>query len=133
MDARCSAAEALARATGRPVEDPRAGFNVAALLLAPIWMIAHGLRAAGLLVLVPALAIGPLVAGAHWVPLVFVASIPLAAGLALAFVGNRIAVAYTGLETPSAFSASQLPWALAGTALHTVVLPWTIYLTGLVD
>ena len=40
-----------------------------------------------------------------------------AADPALGFVGNRIAVKYTGLQQPGAFSASQLPWAIAGIGL----------------
>ena len=120
-------AENQARRTGAAVADPRRGVNVGAFLLAPFWMLAHGMKAPGAMVLLPTLAIVPLVQRELWVPLLFVAGIPIAAGAALAFVGNRIGVAHTGLESPGEFAASQRPWALAGIALHTIVLPWALY------
>lgn len=116
--------EAHARATGGRLEDPRRGWNVGAFFLAPLWMVRHGLALPGALLLVPALAAPVLLVRELWTPLLFVGSLPVAAGAALAFVGNRIGVAHTGLEAPAAFSASQLPWALAGIALYTIVLPW---------
>ncbi|MEM9177446.1 MAG: hypothetical protein AAGC67_19700 [Myxococcota bacterium] len=115
---------AHARAAGRALSDPRKGFNVGALLLAPFWMLRHGMTIPGALLLLPTLAIVPLFHRELWIPLLFVGMVPLAAGAALAFVGNRIAVAHTGLDAPDAYSASQLPWALAGIAFYTVVLPW---------
>lgn len=120
---------ARARAAGEALPDPRRGFNVGALLLAPFWMLKHGMTVPGALLLVPTFAIVPLALREMWLPLLFVAAVPLAAGSALAFVGNRIAVAHDGVEAPDAFSASQLPWALAGIALYTIVLPWAWYLT----
>ena len=90
-------------------------------------MLKHGMTIPGALLVVPVLAIVPLVQREMWLPLLFIGTIPLAAGAALAFVGNRIAVAHTGLEEPAAFSANQLPWSLAGIALHAVVLPWSWY------
>ena len=124
---RAEYAQAHARATGGELEDPRRGFNVGALLLAPFWMLKHGMTIPGTLLVVPTLAIVPLLQREMWLPLLFIGTIPLAAGAALAFVGNRIAVEHTGLEEPAAFSASQLPWSLAGIALHAVVLPWSWY------
>ena len=115
---------AHARAAGQALADPRKGFNVGALLVAPFWMLKHGMTIPGALLLVPTVAIVPLALREMWLPLLFVGTVPLAAGAALAFVGNRIAVAHTGLEAPDAYSASQLPWALAGIALHTLILPW---------
>jgi hypothetical protein len=118
----------LARLDSGPLMDPRSGFNVGAFLLAPIWMLRHGMVLPGVVVIVPWLAIVPLYLAGVWIPLLFVAMVPIAAGAALLFVGNRIAVAHTGLEDPGDFSASQLPWALAGVTLYLVVLPWLWYL-----
>ncbi len=123
-------AESQALATQGALEDPRKGFNVGAFLLAPVWMLRHGMMLPGALLLAPCLALGPLYLREMWVPLIFVAVVPVAAGAALGFVGNRIAVSHTGLEAPGAFSGTQLPWALAGIALHTVVLPWAWFFTS---
>ena len=83
----------------------------------------------GALLLVPTVAVIPLYAKQLWIPLLFVGLLPLAAGAALGVVANRIAVAHTGLEQPGEFSASQLPWALAGIVLYFFVLPWAWYFT----
>ncbi|MBB84125.1 MAG: hypothetical protein CL931_09995 [Deltaproteobacteria bacterium] len=120
---------AHARAAGEALADPRKGFNAGALLLAPFWMLKHGMTIPGALLLVPTIAIVPLAQREMWIPLLFVGTVPFAAGAALSFVGNRIAVAHTGLEAPDAYSASQLPWTLAGIALYTIVLPWAWYFT----
>ena len=120
---------AHARAAGKTLPDPRKGFNAGALLLAPFWMLKHGMTIPGALLLIPTVAIVPLIEREMWLPLVFVGTVPLAAGAALAFVGNRIAVAHTGVEDADAYSASQLPWALAGIALYTVVFPWGWFFT----
>jgi hypothetical protein len=109
--------------------DPRSGFNVGASLLAPFWMLKHGMLLPSGLILVAALAVIPLYAREMWTPLIFVGILPIAAGVALGFVANRIGVAYTGLEEAAAFSASQLPWAVVGVLLHFVVLPWVWYFT----
>jgi hypothetical protein len=93
-------------------------------------MWVHGMRVPGALLGLVCLALVPLYLKAIWVPLLFVVTIPVAASAALGLVGNRIAVAHTGLHEPAAFSASQLPWALTGITLHTVVLPWAWYLTS---
>ena len=100
------------------------GFNLGAALLSPIWMWQHGMRAAGFGLLALCLAMVPLSIREMWIPFVFVAMIPLAAGLALGLVGNRIAMNHRSAESPSEFAASQLPWAVAGVGLFTVVLPW---------
>ncbi|MBJ18967.1 MAG: hypothetical protein GY910_06205 [bacterium] len=125
---RCrQSAQEVARHRGREAADPRAGFNVGASLLPPIWMLGHGMRLPGALLLAPCLAILPLYQREMWLPLLFVSVIPIAAGAALGFVGNRIAVQHTGLEGSGALSAHELPWALAGIVLHVFVLPWTWY------
>ena len=120
-------ADAHARATGGVLEDPRRGFNTGALLLAPLWMLRHGMVLPGAVLLLPCLAIVPLYQREMWMPLLFVVMVPVAAGAALGLVGNRIGVTHTGIEAPAAYSASQLPWSLAGIALYTVVLPWAWY------
>ncbi len=124
---RRESAEQLARQAGLPISDPRAGFNAGAMLLAPFWLMAHGMVPMGVLLLVPCLVVVPLYQRALWIPLLFVAIVPAAAAAALGFVGNRIAVKYTGIQQPGAFSASQLPWAIAGIALHVFVLPFVWY------
>jgi hypothetical protein len=117
----------LAQSGGVAARDPRTGFNLGAALLAPFWMWANGLRMAGASLLAVTLAIGPLARDERWIPLLFVVMIPVAAGAALGFAGNRIAYARLGTEDPAAFAASQLPWAIAGIVLHAVVLPWACF------
>jgi len=126
---RRQSAEDVARRRGLEAADPRSGFNAGALLLAPIWMLRHGMVLPGALLLVPYLAIVPLYERELWIPLLFVGMIPIAAGAALGFIGNRIAVQHMGLEGPGAVSASQLPWAVAGVVLYLFVLPWSWYFT----
>lgn len=118
---------ALAATGGGPTLDPRKGFNVGAALLAPFWMFAHGMRLPGALLIAITLALVPFFLQAMWLPFLFVALVPLAAGAVLSFLGNRIGVAHTGLEDAGAFSSSQIPWAIAGVLLYTVILPWTWY------
>jgi len=124
---RREAGEAVALRSGGDVADPRSGFNAGAFLLAPLWMLGHGMLLPGALMLIPCVAIIPLYQAEMWIPLVFVGVIPIAAGAALGFVGNRIAVQHTGLEAPGALSASQLPWAIAGVVFYFAVLPWAWY------
>lgn len=121
---------ALAATGGGPVLDPRKGFNVGAALLAPFWMLAHGMRLPGVLLSAMTLALVPFALQAMWVPFLFVALVPLAAGAVLSFLGNRIGVAHTGLEDVGAFSTTQIPWAIAGVLLYTVILPWAWYFTA---
>ncbi len=124
---RRESAEELARQRGLEGGDARAGFNIGAALLAPIWMPRHGMLLPGAVLLAPYLAVGPLHQREMWIPLLFVGAIPIAAGAALGFVGNRIAVEHTGIESRDALSASQLPWAVAGVVFHLFVLPWAWY------
>jgi len=122
------AAARLSRQGRGAPPDPTRGFNLGAMLLAPIWMMAHGMRAAGAGLLVLCLALGPLAQQGFWIPLLFVGAVPLAAGAALGFVGNRIAVGHRGAVGLEDLSSSQLPWALAGIVLHVFVLPWVLFL-----
>ncbi len=103
------------------------GFNVGAALLSPLWMLRHGMPLPGALLLALVAALIPLYARGLWIPALFVAIVPLAAGAALGFVGNRIAVRHRGDETVAEFAASQLPWAAAGVLLYAGVLPWIWY------
>lgn len=126
---RRESAEQLARQAGLPISDPRAGFNAGAMLLAPFWLMGHGMLSMGLLLLVPCLVVVPLYQRGLFIPVLFVAIVPAAAAAALGFVGNRIAVKHTGIQQPGAFSANQLPWAIAGIVLYVFVLPWVWYAT----
>lgn len=128
MQHRLRVASAVLAATGgAQAADPRQGLNVGAALLAPFWMFAHGMRLPGGLLIVLSLALVPLAAREMWLPFLFAALVPLAAGAALSFLGNRLGVAHTGLEDAGAFSSTQVPWAIAGVLLYTVVLPWVWY------
>jgi hypothetical protein len=102
-------------------------FNLGAALLSPFWMWQHGMRAAGAVLFVLCLALVPLYERELWVPLLFVAMVPMAAGTALGLVGNRIAITHRTSETAAEFAASQLPWAVVGVGLFTIVLPWLWY------
>ena len=124
-----STAESTASRSGSGLaSDPTRGFNLGAMLLAPIWMMAHGMRIGGILLLAVWVALWPLAQQQAWIAILFVGAIPLAAGAALGFVGNRIAAEHRGLGRAEALSVSQLPWALAGIALHVFVLPWVVLL-----
>jgi hypothetical protein len=103
------------------------GFNLGAALLAPVWLLKHGMRVPGGVLLILSAVTIPLYERELWIPLVVVAMVPLAAGTALGFVGNRIARNHRRTETLAEFSASQLPWAVAGVCLFTIVLPWFWY------
>lgn len=103
------------------------GFNLGAALLSPFWMWTHGMRLPGAIMLGFFAALVPLYDGALWLPMLFVGMVPLAAGAALGLVGNRIAIAHRGPESVASFSSSQLPWALMGIVLFTIVLPWVWY------
>ncbi len=121
---RRESAELYARATGEALEEPGRGFNVGAALLAPIWMLFHGMRVPGLLLLLPVVALFPLIQREMWTAALFVSAVPAAAGAALGFVANRIGVSHTKLDSPAAWSRSQRPWALGAIGLYTIVLPW---------
>ena len=109
--------------------DPQSGFNLGACLLAPLWMLKHGLVLPGGFLLVATATAIPLYHQEMWVPMIFVGILPIAGGTALGFVANRIGVAHTKLEQPGAFAASQLPWAIGGVLLYLVILPWAWYFT----
>ena len=123
---RVFAAEQDATTLGTAGAPPR-GFNVGAALLSPVWMWVHGMRLPGAALLVFCVAMVPLYGRAMWIPFLFVTMVPLAAGAALGFVGNRIAMAHRGVESLADFSASQLPWATVGITLFAFVLPWVWY------
>ena len=124
--ARVAAAE-WARVSAQPAAASGGGFNVGACLLAPFWLLSHGARVPGALLLLAVLALIPLGLQGLWTAFLFVAIIPVAAGAALGFVGNRIAAQHLSLTEAAALSATQLPWALAGIGLHVFALPWAIY------
>jgi hypothetical protein len=115
--------EAGAADGGGAVSAP-AGFNVGAALLSPFWMWHHGMRLPGALLLALCLALVPLYRSGPSIALVAVGIVLVAAGAALGVVGNRIAAAHRGDGNVARLSASQLPWAVVGVALYTVVLPW---------
>ena len=108
-------------------DGPPTGFNLGAALLSPIWMWGHGMRLPGVVLLALCTAMAPLYLREMWTPLLFVAMIPLAAGAALGFVGNRVAAGHRGAESLAEFSSSQLRWATAGITLYAFVLPWLWY------
>jgi len=123
---RVSSADPTAMTTETAGGPPR-GFNVGAALLSPLWMCGHGMRLPGAILLLLCLAMVPLYAREMWIPFLFVAVVPFAAGAALGFVGHRIAVNHRGVESLAEYSKSQLPWATAGVVLYAVVLPWVWY------
>jgi hypothetical protein len=112
----------------RAALDPTRGFNIGAALLAPFWMWAHGMRAPAALLLVLSLALPPLYQSGMWIVFFATAAIPVAAGAALGFAGNRIAVAHRSEKDSASLAASQLPWAIAGIFLHVIVAPWAYFL-----
>lgn len=85
------------------------------------------MRLPGATLLAICLVLVPLYEGEMWTPFLFVAMVPVAAGTALGFVGNRIAVKHRGAESMAQFSRSQLPWATTGVALYAFGLPWVWY------
>jgi ABC-type nickel/cobalt efflux system permease component RcnA len=116
-----------AGATSPSTSDPRRGFNLGAALLAPLWMLGHGLRVPGSILALLWIAMIPLYARGLWIPLWMVASIVVAAGAALGMVGNRIVVERGGVEDLRDRSARQWPWTAAGIVLYAFVLPWLWY------
>ena len=109
---------------------PPSGFNMGAALLSPVWMWGHGMRLLGVALLALFAMLVPLYDREMWIPFLFVAMVPVAAGAALGFVGNRIATGHRGVESLAEFSASQLRWATAGVSLYAFVLPWVWYFLG---
>ncbi len=116
-----------ADAASTEVSDPRGGFNLGALLLAPFWMWTHGMRVSGAILLLVDLAIWPIYQRELWLLLLFVAIPAVAGAAALGIVGNRIAASHLGIENSADLSASQLPWSLAGIVLYAFVLPWLYF------
>jgi hypothetical protein len=107
--------------------DPRRGFNVGAALLTPIWMLAHGLRAPGAILLALWISLIPLHARGLWMPLWMLAATALAASAALGFVGNRIVADRGDVRSASELSIREWPWAAAAIVLYGFVLPWVWY------
>ncbi len=85
------------------------------------------MRLPGAALFVLCTAMVPLYDREMWIPLLFVAIVPVAAGAALGFVGNRIAADHRGVESLAELSTSQLPWATVGVVLYAFVLPWVWY------
>ena len=109
------------------MSDPRRGFNLGAALLAPLWMLGHGLRIPGFVLALLWLAMIPLYARGLRIPLGMVASVVVAAGAALGVVGNRIVVERSSSGDLRERSARQWPWTAAGIVLYAFVLPWLWY------
>lgn len=115
---------------GRPGTgiDLARGFNLGAALLAPIWAWFHGLRAVGASLLLTDVVLAWLWSSRAERDLGWLtpslAAILVACSLALGVVGNRIAARGPSSADPAAFLSRQLRWALAGSVLYTVVLPW---------
>ena len=103
------------------------GFNLGAALLSPFWMWKHGMRLPGSILLAFFAATVLLYERQMWIPFLFAAMVPLAAGAALGFVGNRIAAKHRGVESVAELSANQLGWATTGIGLYAFVLPWALY------
>ena len=113
---------------------PAGGFNLGAALLAPIWALFHGQRAAGATLLATTVALAAAQASGLALAAALLGALLAGASLFLGVVGNRIASAganAAGLDgggaDPVARAQAELRWALAGAVLHTVVLPWACY------
>lgn len=130
-------AELALRARGDRARDFAAGvlfrgFNLGAALLAPLWSLVHGPRAAALALIAAWIAcIASQLAGNRLVTLVL-ASFLLGSALFMGAVGNRLLAARIAApqgeaEDPFALAGRQARWALAGALLYTVVLPWACY------
>lgn len=100
------------------------GFNLGAALLAPFWIWAHGQPRVGVALLVAVAALAAAQASGLRLAVLLLAPLVLGASLFFGVVGNRIAATRHADGDPVALAQSQLPWALAGAVLYTVVLPW---------
>lgn len=100
------------------------GFNLGAALLTPFWAAAHGRPLIGAALLAAFAALAAAQAGGVRLAVLLLAPLLLGASLFFGIVGNRIAATRSADRDPVAFAQSQLPWALAGAVLYTVVLPW---------
>ena len=118
----------MAGATDQSATDATpSGFNLGAALLTPFWMWMHGMRVAGLILFFFYLAMAPLYDLAMWAPLFIAAIVAGAVGVALGVVGNRIASSHRASATAAEFARGQLPWALAGVGVFTILAPWLWY------
>jgi hypothetical protein len=117
----------LANAAAEGGPQVLSGFNVGAFLLAPVWMLMHGLRVPGVLLLLVCAALGPLYFSGFPTATILVAILPVSAGAALGWVGNRLAFAHLGAGDPAAFAARQLSWAIVAIVLYAFILPWVIF------
>ncbi|MFO0691063.1 MAG: hypothetical protein U0900_20365 [Myxococcota bacterium] len=117
---------------------PVTGFNLGAALLAPLWALFHGQRAAGAALLVATAAFAAAQASGQAMVAALLATCLLGAALFFGVVGNRLVAAAAASDgrasggraaggDPAARARGELRWALAGAVLHTVVLPWACY------
>lgn len=98
---------------------PATGFNLGAALLAPLWALCHGQRAAGAALLALTAGLAAAQASGQALVAALLAAGLIGAALFFGVVGNRLVAA--------ASAQAELRWALAGALLHTVVLPWLCY------
>lgn len=101
------------------------GFNLGAALLAPLWALFHGQRAAGAALVVATIALAAARASGQTLVVALLAPFLLGAALFFGVVGNRISGADGG--EPAVRARTELRWALAGALLHTLVVPWACY------
>ena len=120
----------LARAGRAASPEQTRGFNLGAALLAPFWAIAHGQPAIGGTLLVTWVAFAAAQASGLRLVVLLLAPLLIGASLFLGVVGNRIIAARSGDRDPIDRERAQLPWALAGVVLYTVVLPWVWHLAA---
>lgn len=113
---------------------PGSGFNLGAALLAPLWALFHGQRAAGATLLATSVALAAAQAKGLALAAALLGALLAGASLFLGVVGNRIvnagasAAGHGGVGgDPVARARAELRWALAGAVLHTIVLPWACY------
>lgn len=105
---------------------PGGGFNLGAALLAPIWALWHGQRAAGAGLVATAIAFLAARASGRVLEASLLAALLGAGAILLGFVGNRIAGVGSAGDA-FARARGELRWALAGAVIHTIVLPWACY------
>lgn len=101
-------------------------FNLGAALLAPVWTLARGMRAAGLGLIAATLGLAASAASGQRLPALVLASLLAGAALFFGAAGNRIALARARAAGVDALAASraELRWAIAGALIYTVALPW---------
>ena len=103
------------------------GFNLGAALLAPLWALVHGPRAAAVGLIAAWVAFAA--AGRSGVQPASLALASFLIGSAFFFgaAGNRMLAARGEAGDPFGMARGQMRWALAGALLYTVVLPWAGY------